>query len=1344
MRLATQMARIASVRRIGIRRYGILSRRCDAARLEGLEPRHLLSVVPGTGWSTYLGGTGEDAAKAVAVADAGNAYVVGETNSAGWANDNASAAYTATDVFVVKINADGSMGWSRRLGGTGFETAGGVALDGAGNIYVTGSTQSANWVSGGGDTGFGGHGDGFVAKIRPDGSLAWSTYLSAGDKTDASAIAVSTSGDLYVTGSVSAAEWIGNQDRYVYDAPDAFLARVSRTGRMIWTKTFGGHWDDSGCAVTADASGSIYVGGSTDSDGWVSGGASASRGGLTDGFLARFSADGSQIWSTYLGGSNHDEAKAIAADGSGNIYVAGATSSAGWVSGGFDTSLSGTDGFLAKFGSDGRVAWSTYVGSATSADALAVDAAGAIYVGGNSGSTAWARDLNPDMSASTFLAKVAATGSLLWAGLLGGNNSFAARGLALDASGNAYLAGRTYATGWTYGGFDTIYHDRGDGYAAKLAAIQIQGTAGPDQIDVSVDGSDYVVSVNGSSTRYRIGTVLPLSIYGLAGDDSVAIAPEVRATLAVYGGAGNDTIQGGNGRCSLYGGLGDDSLIGGVAADLIEGGEGNDTLLGDDGNDTLYGGNGADLLNGGAGEDELYGNGGADTIFGGKGNDLLLGQDGDDELQGNAGRDTLNGGAGSNVLWREDGVDVVQSGGGDDLLKTGPVDTTEPGILWSSYIAGDQGGGAVATATDTFGNLYVAGYVRGTTASQCVMKISPSGQLVWNAVLGDGAAVRSIAVDSSGDVYAVGTLATTETNVSEWDEVVRPRKFTNYDGFLTKISGAGAVLRTTRIGGMLREDATGVAVDASGSVYVCGGTSSMGFYRGSEWSALVNSGSHERAYVLKVDAEGSIVWTRMLDGRGMTESYWAGGDANAITLDPAGNIYVTGRAFPAISGAVDSGGSHNREVAKFSPDGGFIWTADIEYASAIVADSMGDIYVAAGGVTKIRSDGSFVWSTHVGGNQPNPIMSLAVDQAGNVYAAGRTTSFGWTAGGYDTTLDGNTDGFVAAIDSVGALVWSTYVGGGGDESVAAVSVSNSGSIYLAGITNSSNWTTGGFATSYDGANSAGFVARLAMPSMPSTPPMPVVFQGTARADTITVSDVGQEYVITLNGRTTQYDRSNVLSLHIDALGGDDTIIVDPSVTQSLEIDGGDGNDTIYGGAGNDTINGGEGDDRIYGGGGDDSIRGRAGSDYLDGGAGEDSLYGDSGSDTLTGGTGNSSLSGGSGDDLLLGQGSNDVLEGGEGNDTLRGGAGNDTLYGHDGNDCLYGGAGNDELYGNNGNDTLYGGAGNDYLTGNAGRNYCYGQAGADTLKSIGGRDNLNGGGSRADVLTRDSTNDLLV
>lgn len=257
---------------------------------------------------------------------------------------------------------------------------------------------------------------------------------------------------------------------------------------------------------------------------------------------------------------------------------------------------------------------------------------------------------------------------------------------------------------------------------------------------------------------------------------------------------------------------------------------------------------------------------------------------------------------------------------------------------------------------------------------------------------------------------------------------------------------------------------------------------------------------------------------------------------------------------------------------------------------------------------------------------------------------------------------------------------------------------------------------------------------------------------------------------------------NTLSRHLSSaarLGGDDTIqggYGDDKMFGlggSDTIDGGDGNDVLQGdrldyatgfsyaintSSGNDYLDGGAGDDRLFGDGGSDTLIGGTGNDHLegdslegvdfgndklDGGDGNDSLIGFGGSDELIGGAGDDIMSGDAaeefvplayhGNDRMFGGFGNDSLSGNGGNDLLDGGEDDDSLWGGKGNDVLIGGTGNDQLAGGEDDDALDGGAGNDRLWGDAGRDVLEGGAGDDLLQGGQGNDNLRGGDGKDEL-----------
>ena len=303
-------------------------------------------------WSTYLGGTDRDYGLGIAVDSSGNAYVTGQTASEGWVSGGWDTSVNGGwESYVVKLSPTGAHLWSTYLGGTGNDYGGyGIAVDSSGNVYVTGWTDSGGWVSGGWDTSYAGACDGYVVKLSTSGAHVWSTYLGGTGYDDGWGIAVDSSGNAYVTGSTYSSGWVsGGWDTILNGEgsttySDGYVVKLSTSGAHVWSTYLGGTGNDCGYGIAVDSSGNAYATGSTGSSGWVSGGWNTTSG---SGYVVKLSTAGAHRWSSYLGGTGFDYGQGIAVDSSGNVYATGFTNSSGWVSGGWDTSYNGgLDGFV--------------------------------------------------------------------------------------------------------------------------------------------------------------------------------------------------------------------------------------------------------------------------------------------------------------------------------------------------------------------------------------------------------------------------------------------------------------------------------------------------------------------------------------------------------------------------------------------------------------------------------------------------------------------------------------------------------------------------------------------------------------------------------------------------------------------------------------------------------------------------------------------------------------------------------------------------------------------------------------------------------------------------------------
>ncbi len=296
----------------------------------------------GLAYSGFVGGSLDDRAEGIAVDASGNAYLAGWTESTDFPAKTGPHLVTngGQDAFIAKVNAAGTgFVYAGYIGGTADDGATAIAIDGSGNAYVTGFTNSYPTehfpVTVGPFLTYGGSEDAFVAKVNAAGTgLAYCGYIGGTGVDIGAGIAVDSAGNAYVAGTSGSGLGFpatGGPSLVHHAGNDAFVAEVAASGTaLVYCGFIGGSGDDQGTAIAVDASGIAYVAGSTDSsaDFPVTGGPYLVQSGLKDAFVATVSASGdSLIYCGYLGGSQNDEGEGIAADGVGNVFVTGYTRS---------------------------------------------------------------------------------------------------------------------------------------------------------------------------------------------------------------------------------------------------------------------------------------------------------------------------------------------------------------------------------------------------------------------------------------------------------------------------------------------------------------------------------------------------------------------------------------------------------------------------------------------------------------------------------------------------------------------------------------------------------------------------------------------------------------------------------------------------------------------------------------------------------------------------------------------------------------------------------------------------------------------------------------------------------
>ena len=442
-------------------------------------------------WGTYYGGSGRAIGRSLATDLSGNVYMGGLTSSiSGIATTGAhqttyggGGTYYG-DAFLVKFNSRGVRQWGTYYGGTGDEDCKSLATDASGNVYLAGETQSNSGIAttGAHQTTYGGgtnYGDAFLVKFNSSGVRQWGTYYGGTGDDRGQSCATDASGNVYLagyTGSTTRISTTGaHQTTYGGNQYDDFLVKFNSSGVRQWGTYYGGAGNDmgeSGCAT--DASGNVYLSGNTSSTNGIATtgahkftypGGSASN----DGFLVKFNSSGVRQWGTYYGGAYREYDHDCATDASGNVYLAGETSSVGggvWATaiattGSHQTTYGGgyRDAYLVKFNPSGARQWGTYYGGSDrdKAYSCVTDASGNVYLAGSSMSTKGIATTGAHQTTyggggnynvgDAFLVKFNSSGVRQWGTYCGGTGDDIGYSCAIDAS--SANSGNTYLAGWS-------------------------------------------------------------------------------------------------------------------------------------------------------------------------------------------------------------------------------------------------------------------------------------------------------------------------------------------------------------------------------------------------------------------------------------------------------------------------------------------------------------------------------------------------------------------------------------------------------------------------------------------------------------------------------------------------------------------------------------------------------------------------------------------------------------------------------------------------------------------------------------------------------------------------------
>ena len=471
-----------------------------------------LIIDPTLAYSSYLGGSDFDQAHDIAIDSVGNVYVIGETSSANFPTQNPFQSETngIRDVFVAKFDPNGARHYATYLGGENIDIGYGIAVDNAGNVYLTGETGIVSinqtpfpTTPGAYQTTYPGPVATFITKLNSDGSdLVYSTLFGgSGIGGMGLDLAIDGMGNTYVFGETRSTDLpLQNpaQDTYGGGIHDAFIAKFNSDGSdLVYSTYLGGSGDESstilvgGGGIAVDSAGSAYVTNKTTSDDLpvTTNAFDKTFSGTSDAFVAKLSPAGDEfVYLTYLGGSDDiglEEGLDITVDNVGQAYVTGYTRASDFPTRNpLQATNTGVDIFITKLNQTGNdLLYSTLYGGSFGADygyGIALDDEGNIYVTGQASSinfpTKFALQPESGGAQDAFVLKLNPNGSrVIYSTYLGGEGSDGGHAIVADNAddeGRAYIVGKVDDTFPVQNAAQASYGGGfADGFVAKIGDV---------------------------------------------------------------------------------------------------------------------------------------------------------------------------------------------------------------------------------------------------------------------------------------------------------------------------------------------------------------------------------------------------------------------------------------------------------------------------------------------------------------------------------------------------------------------------------------------------------------------------------------------------------------------------------------------------------------------------------------------------------------------------------------------------------------------------------------------------------------------------------------------------------
>ena len=821
----------------------------------------------------------------------------------------------------------------------------------------------------------------------------------------------------------------------------------------VWSLSLGGTLADVAHSVAVDADGNVVVAGEFTSAAMDMGCGSLqnSKLGFQDVFLAKFDPAGACLWSKAFGGKDMDMGRAVAVDHQGAIYLSGIyKATAIDFGGGPLPSTSSTDGFVAKFSSEGDHVWSKALDGAsyTQAVSISVGSDGGVYAAGRFAGS-WidcggGQVVNPSPSKkSAFALKLDSNGNHLWSKAFGGDGDDSANSIAVAPDGGVLLVGEFKSGTINFGGDDLVNADPGwnDVFIARLhsdgshawssrfggteddavaaAAVDKDGNVFVDGYFnspfVNLGGNDLINSQVGTPDLFvgkldGTGSHLWSKTFGTSKKDEIySIAADHTGAVYFCGYSQSQNLDFGGGplpSMTMYVAKLDTDgehvwskgYAGGQLMDVVVDKHANVLLAG------RFNSSGTDFGGG-----PLQNAGGGDALL------VKLDQYGPDCQPHCAGKACGNDDCGGSC---------GECGQGE-ICFDGHCGTP-PVHKWSVAFGGTGSDNSQSVAVDGDGNGYLLGYYSSQQMllddkiaenvgayDMLLVKFDPVGEILWWHSFGGVASETpfSLSVDSSGNIYVVGDYYSDSIDFGKGglDNVGKD------DIFLAKFDSDGGTVWSRTFGAEGADRGRAIAVSPTGGFYVSGGFASTAIDLGG--NPLINAGGScgqgvcFDIFVAKYDSDGDHVWSRSMGGQGEDEGI-------SVAVDSSDNVYL--------------GGRFDSEQLSLNGE---------ELVNAGKRDLV---------VLKLDSDGDSLWSRSYGGENDDNLYSLSVDSGGNVYVIGDFMSPTLDLGGAPLVNAGDQDIFVVKLDTNGDHVFSRAYGGTGRDNGYSVAVDISGMTYFTG------------------------------------------------------------------------------------------------------------------------------------------------------------------------------------------------------------------------------------------------------------------------------------------------------